>query len=282
MPRKPNSGISDAARIEFETECLSAIYRMTEDGKKVTQESLDEFIEATSLAKPSLATRSCVAVVRRFKKDDLADVSSRAIALTRKGLRQAEAVVRTQRIAECAVANIFRVDIHDVAEEAYAFAKGLTSKLEVKVLEMLGNPSVSPYGYPIPGVGQTIQKRGMVRLSEAQEGAAMTVGRIPVESRDLLDFLFERGIIPGESVLVNQVSKVTEIISFVCGGKDCVVAHSVGEGIWLYPASTDAQSTNGAFSVEGAPQTESEASEGRLGEEVGESVVAGSAAVQVS
>ena len=74
------------------------------------------------------------------------------IALTRKGLRQAEAVVRTQRIAECAVANIFRVDIHDVAEEAYAFAKGLTSKLEVKVLEMLGNPSVSPYGYPIPGV----------------------------------------------------------------------------------------------------------------------------------
>ena len=239
MPKASKNSTVDFARDEFDKECISGIYRMIENGKRVTQDSLEEFIEETSFSKDLLASQSLVATIRRFKKDSLIDISARNVTLTRKGSSQAETIVRSQRLAECAAASIFNVDIQHVSEQAQALCKAITPHLESKILDILDNPAVSPFGYPIPGSGRVGQKSDLVKLTDAQEGKDMVVSRIPMESRELLTYLLEKGIVPGQAVVVEHVAHITGVISFLCGGQRCVIANNVVGGIWLQEPSGD-------------------------------------------
>jgi DtxR family Mn-dependent transcriptional regulator len=86
----------------------------------------------------------------------------------------------------------------------------MSEAVERKLLTLLGNPSVSPFGNPIPGLdalgGDTsavLDALTLLSTSATPEGAAVVVRRISEqlqEDADLLRQLAEQGVRPGQRV----------------------------------------------------------------------------------
>src|SRR3712207_8826577 len=55
-------------------------------------------------------------------------------------------------LAECLLVDAIGLDFADVHEEACRWEHVMSENVERKLLNLLGNPTVSPFGNPIPGL----------------------------------------------------------------------------------------------------------------------------------
>ncbi|MEY4418260.1 MAG: hypothetical protein RIQ88_698 [Actinomycetota bacterium] len=92
--------------------------------------------------------------VARMEKNGLVLVSSdRHLELTNEGRKLAIEVMRKHRLAELLLANVIGLDWHLVHEEACRWEHVMSEQVERKILELLEDPTVSPFGNPVPGLG---------------------------------------------------------------------------------------------------------------------------------
>lgn len=218
---------------DFDDECMECIYRMNEESIPITQSSLEQFLES-SISPGDDAMSQFGASVKRLKSEDLIDIKKREISLTRKGTQRAEGLVRRQRLAECAISDIFHIGLLEVESESREFKKAITPLLEARIMETLGEPSFSPFGYVIPGASQSSNVQPH-KLTSSEEGQRVIISRIPSDNRSLLEYLLEKKATPGQSVTIDHIGETTGIISFQSGENKCVIAESIGELIWVYP-----------------------------------------------
>jgi DtxR family Mn-dependent transcriptional regulator len=93
--------------------------------------------------------------VARMERDGLVIVSGdRHLELTNVGRREAVSVMRKHRIAERLLSDIIGLEWELVHEEACRWEHVMSDTVERKILSMLDNPDVSPYGNPIPGLAE--------------------------------------------------------------------------------------------------------------------------------
>src|SRR5204862_5240228 len=91
--------------------------------------------------------------VARMERDGLLSVEGdRHLQLSDEGRRLATAVMRKHRLAECLLVDIIGLDYADVHEEACRWEHVMSEAVERKLLSLLGHPTVSPFGNPIPGL----------------------------------------------------------------------------------------------------------------------------------
>ena len=91
--------------------------------------------------------------VARMERDGLLTVEGdRHLQLSDEGRQLATAVMRKHRLAECLLVDVIGLDYADVHEEACRWEHVMSEAVERKLLTLLGNPSVSPFGNPIPGL----------------------------------------------------------------------------------------------------------------------------------
>src|SRR5690349_22216688 len=91
--------------------------------------------------------------VARMERDGLLSVEGdRHLQRSDEGRRLATAVMRKHRLAECLLVDVIGLDYADVHEEACRWEHVMSDAVERKLLALLGNPSVSPFGNPIPGL----------------------------------------------------------------------------------------------------------------------------------
>lgn len=93
--------------------------------------------------------------VARMERDGLLVVSGdRHLELTPAGRAAATRVMRKHRLAECFLVQVLELPWEDVHAEACRWEHVMSTSVELRLLEMLGNPTVSPYGNPIPGLDE--------------------------------------------------------------------------------------------------------------------------------
>src|SRR3954462_9623356 len=91
--------------------------------------------------------------VARMERDGLLTVEGdRHLQLTERGRDLATAVMRKHRLAEGLLVDVIGLDYADVHEEACRWEHVMSEAVELRLLALLGNPSVSPFGNPIPGL----------------------------------------------------------------------------------------------------------------------------------
>ncbi|AUY50217.1 MULTISPECIES: metal-dependent transcriptional regulator [Streptomycetaceae] len=155
--------------------------------------------------------------VGRMERDGLLRVAGdRHLELTEDGRRLAVRVMRKHRIAECLLVDVIGLEWEQVHEEACRWEHVMSETVERKVLAMLGHPTQSPYGNPIPGLDELGDAKAegegfdaalvpldTVRPGEA--GADVVVRRIgePIQTDgELMRTLRRAGIRPGSTVRV--------------------------------------------------------------------------------
>lgn len=75
----------------------------------------------------------------------------RTVALTDRGREWASSVMRKHRLAERLLADVIGLDPAYLHEEACRWEHVISDRVEARIAELLGHPTTSPYGNPIPG-----------------------------------------------------------------------------------------------------------------------------------
>ena len=88
------------------------------------------------------------------------------------------------------------MELHEAHIEAHQLEHGMSVAMEARLMERLGNPTHSPFGWPIPGSGPTTPTPGAITLDNAASGTAYVVDRVPEEDAELLKFPEWRGTGP--------------------------------------------------------------------------------------
>ncbi|MEX5720002.1 metal-dependent transcriptional regulator [Geodermatophilus maliterrae] len=153
--------------------------------------------------------------VARMERDGLLTVEGdRHLQLSEQGRQLATAVMRKHRLAECLLVDVIGLDYADVHEEACRWEHVMSEAVERKLLTLLGNPSVSPFGNPIPGLdalgGETsavLDSLTLLSTSATAEGRRVTIRRISEQLQEdavLLRSLADRGVRPGATVVATS------------------------------------------------------------------------------
>jgi len=91
--------------------------------------------------------------VNRMERDGLLTVEGdRHLQLTAAGRSYAISVMRKHRLAELLLVNVIGLAYEAAHEEACRWEHVMSEAVEAKVYELLGRPTRSPYGNPIPGL----------------------------------------------------------------------------------------------------------------------------------
>ena len=152
----------------------------------------------------------------RMQRDGLLTLTSdRQIELTPEGRSAAIRVMRKHRLAECLLVSILGLEWHLVHDEACRWEHVMSETVERRVLDVLGHPTHSPFGNPIPGLAELGDGQdeelpdGIVPLARVPAGTGAVVVRRIGESLQsdtaLLTRLRAAGLRPNASVTVTPV-----------------------------------------------------------------------------
>jgi DtxR family Mn-dependent transcriptional regulator len=126
----------------------------------------------------------------------------RRISLTEPGRRVALQVMRHHRLLELYLVKGLGVPWDRVHQEAEVLEHVLSDELEELIAAKLGDPTRDPHGDPIPTRELKIEERPSESLQALQVGARGTFTRVSDSDPDMLRFLAERGIAPGDALEV--------------------------------------------------------------------------------
>lgn len=131
----------------------------------------------------------------RMERIGLLTVSGdRHLELTAAGRKAAVSVMRKHRLAERLLTDVIGLDWQFVHEEACRWEHVISDRVEQKIIEMIGDPTVSPYGNPIPGLEE-------IGLSE--------VASAGVEVISIVDL--PRAIANQETFMLNRIGEHLQI-----------------------------------------------------------------------
>jgi DtxR family Mn-dependent transcriptional regulator len=161
--------------------------------------------ERLNLSAPSVSE----GVSRLEEQGLLVLTEDRTVALTDRGREWASSVMRKHRLAERLLADVIGLDPAFIHEEACRWEHVISDRVEQRIAELLGNPTTSPYGNPIPG--------SPVDGRPAQSLDAFDGGRASVHSfseqlqgeGELIAALFAAGVRAGTEVDVERQGEGT-------------------------------------------------------------------------
>ncbi|MEV5651690.1 iron dependent repressor, metal binding and dimerization domain protein [Nocardia sp. NPDC052254] len=185
---------------------LRTIYDLEEEGVVPLRARIAERLEQSG---PTVSQ-----TVARMERDGLLMVAGdRHLELTDKGRAMAVAVMRKHRLAERLLVDVIGLDWQNVHAEACRWEHVMSEEVELRLLEVLNNPTTSPYGNPIPGLDELGVNSGnsgeevLVRLSDLPPGqvSAVVVRRLSEHIQsdpDVIGQLREAGVVPDARVTV--------------------------------------------------------------------------------
>ncbi|SDS32879.1 metal-dependent transcriptional regulator [Agrococcus carbonis] len=152
--------------------------------------------------------------IARMERDGLVIVGAdRHLELTEEGRALATRVLRKHRLAERLLADVIGLDWSLVHDEACRWEHVMSEQVERRLLALLGNPTESPYGTPIPGLEELgLQPaapflHGVVPATDAR--GARVVRRLgePIQfDVEGLAELQAAGVVPGALVEVTEAA----------------------------------------------------------------------------
>ena len=126
----------------------------------------------------------------------------RGVWLTDDGRRVALEVMRHHRLLELYLVQDLGVPWDRVHQEAEVLEHVLSEELEDLIAAKLGDPTHDPHGDPIPTRELTIEERTTESLHMLEAGSCGIFTRISDSDPDMLRFLEQRGIAPGDELEV--------------------------------------------------------------------------------
>ncbi len=128
----------------------------------------------------------------------------RGVRLTREGRMVALEVIRHHRLIELFLAEALEMPWDRVHAEAEVLEHVISEELEQLIAAKLGDPSFDPHGDPIPSAELELNEPTTQPLELLDEGQGGVFVRVSDADPEMLRYLSERGIAPGDRLLVRE------------------------------------------------------------------------------
>jgi DtxR family transcriptional regulator, Mn-dependent transcriptional regulator len=122
----------------------------------------------------------------------------RGVELTPDGERVALEVLRHHRLLELYLAERLDMPWDRVHDEAEVLEHVISEELEALIAAKLGDPTHDPHGDPIPTAELTIDEGATMTMDSLDVGARGLFVRISDSDPEMLRYLGDRGIAPGD------------------------------------------------------------------------------------
>jgi DtxR family Mn-dependent transcriptional regulator len=186
----PSSAVEDYAK---------AIYALQQraDGAAVSTNALADRLGVT----PASAS----GMVRKLgEMGYVAHAPYKGVELTEAGRRVALEVLRHHRLLELYLAESLGVPWDRVHDEAEVLEHHISEELEERIAAKLGHPTHDPHGDPIPTRELTIEEAQTHSLDALPVGASGRFVRVSDADPEMLRYLADRGIAPGDELAVEE------------------------------------------------------------------------------
>ncbi|MGH2916663.1 MAG: metal-dependent transcriptional regulator [Solirubrobacteraceae bacterium] len=164
------------------------------------QESGTEAVSTNALAERlGVTPGSASGMVKRLHELGLVEHQPyHGVSLTDAGRQVALEVIRHHRLLELYLVQALGVPWDRVHDEAEVLEHVLSDELEDLIAAKLGDPTHDPHGDPIPTRELTIEATRTDSLQSLVAGASGRLVRVSDSEPEMLRFLAERGIAPGD------------------------------------------------------------------------------------
>ncbi|OZM74494.1 dihydrofolate reductase [Amycolatopsis antarctica] len=211
---------------------LRTIYDLEEEGIVPLRARIAERLQQSG---PTVSQ-----TVARMERDGLVIVADdRHLQLTEHGRELAVAVMRKHRLAERLLVDVIGLEWEQVHTEACRWEHVMSEAVERKLVTLLGHPTTSPYGNPIPGLeklGEGTEpapaiETGLVRLDEFARagGGEVEIRRIAEHvqiDEALMTELKSAGVVPGGMVRIGRANGSGATVEVTGSGSTVRVATS--------------------------------------------------------
>jgi len=215
---------------------LRTIYDLEEEGVVPLRARIAERLEQSG---PTVSQ-----TVARMERDGLLRVAGdRHLELTDKGRELATSVMRKHRLAERLLVDIIGLPWEEVHAEACRWEHVMSEDVERRLMQVLDNPTVSPFGNPIPGLNVLGMEQArtdhdgtnLVRLTELPAGnsVAVVVRQLTEHVQGdaaLIGRLKEAGVVPNARVMV-KTSLGGDVTIVVSGHENVELPHEMAHAV---------------------------------------------------
>ena len=210
---------------------LRTIWELHEEGIPPLRARL---VERLGVSAPAVSE-----TVHRLEDEGLVTLDERRrVHLTDQGSHLAAAVMRKHRLAERLLTDVIGLDTEFVHNEACRWEHVISDRVEERLIEILGDPTTSPFGNPIPEGDVAQVWSDMITAREAARNETEgTVSRISEQlqtQEGVMARLSASGIRPGAGVRCDLGP--TGEVSLTAEGDPVTLDTAQAELVWLTTA----------------------------------------------
>jgi DtxR family transcriptional regulator, Mn-dependent transcriptional regulator len=201
---------------------LKEIYKLQSEGGRATTSALAE--------RRGVAPASATEMLGKLAALGLVEHERyRGAVLTEAGEKAAVEIVRHHRLLEQYLAESLGLEIDAVHAEAERLEHHLSEKLEARIDESLGFPTHDPHGHPIPDGNLNVERVEPRRLSALSPGETAVIRGVPDADPELLRYLAELRLLPGERVELRASSPFGGPVTVAVAGVERSIAREMAD-----------------------------------------------------
>ncbi len=179
-----------------------------------------------------VAPSSATAMLKKLAVLGLAEHARyRGVVLTAAGERVALEVIRHHRLLEQYLAETLGLSIDAVHAEADRLEHALSEELETLIDRSLGYPTHDPHGDPIPDAALNVDRTELRPLADLEPGERAIVRRVPDGDPELLRYLSELALLPGEAVEMRRSAPAGGPFTIVVGEVEQAISRELAAHI---------------------------------------------------
>ncbi len=153
----------------------------------------------------------------------------KGVTLTKKGREAAANVLRRQRLWEVFLFEHLKIEWAKIYELACSLEHATAPEVTEALAAFLGNPTVCPRGNPIPDEQGMLEPLNGRSLREAAVGETVRVRAVNATATDVLKYLQEKGILPGQTIKVIEAAPLEGPLTLLMNGKEVALGLSMAE-----------------------------------------------------
>jgi DtxR family Mn-dependent transcriptional regulator len=144
----------------------------------------------------------------------------KGVELTETGQAAACSVLRRQRLWECFLYEHLNIEWAKLYELACSLEHATAPEVTEALALYLGDPKFCPRGNPIPSADGTFTPLSGIPLREAPIGVCARVIAVNATETDLLRYLQERNILPGQTLTIVEFAPMDGPLTLQVDGQD--------------------------------------------------------------
>lgn len=179
-----------------------------------------------------VSTASITEMVKKLADRGLIERKGRKLRLLPKGQAIALKVIRKHRLAERLLTDHLKIPWDHAHEQSCRLEHILSDSVVDSLEEFLGYPKTCPHGHPIPDKDGNLELVEAPRLSDFEEGAVVVVERVSEESTEVLRYLEEQKVFPGEEIHIAKVAPFEGPLLVEIRGESLPLSREIASKVW--------------------------------------------------